>query len=47
MTHSPEKLAPLQLYQPMLFTVMGNVNQRDQRVSPSGIWQLIQYQNKG
>ena len=41
MTHSPEKLAPLQLYQPMSFTVMGNVNQRDQRVSPSGIWQFI------
>ena len=41
MTHSPEKLAPLQLYQPMLFTVMGNVNQRDQRVSSSGIWQFI------
>ncbi|KAL9965510.1 hypothetical protein ACROYT_G029316 [Oculina patagonica] len=27
MTHSPEKLAPLQLYQPILFTVRGSVNQ--------------------
>lgn len=27
MTHSPEKLAPLQLYQPILFTVTGSVTQ--------------------
>ena len=27
MTHSPEKLAPLQLYQPTLFTGTGSVNQ--------------------
>jgi len=27
MTHSPEKLAPLQLYQPILFTVTASVNQ--------------------
>ena len=27
MTHSPEKLAPLQLYQPILFTATGSVNQ--------------------
>ena len=29
MTHSPEKLAPLQLYQPILFTVTATVNQPD------------------
>lgn len=27
MTHSPEKLAPLQLYQPILFTVTASINQ--------------------
>ena len=30
MTHSPEKLAPLQFYQPILFTVRGSVNPLDQ-----------------
>ena len=31
MTHSPEKLAPLQLYQPILFTVTASVNQTKDR----------------
>ena len=37
MTHSPEKLAPLQLYQPILFTVTGSVNQtKDSGESTAG-----------
>lgn len=38
MTHSPEKLAPLQLYQPILFTATGSGGQLDQGgVSTAGM----------
>jgi len=37
MTHSPEKLAPLQLYQPILFTVTASDNQaKDSEESTAG-----------